>query len=56
MSDHFRGKAAIVTGGASGIGACLGRYFPGLIQRSSIRFVAQQRRLQEVRAARRTSS
>ncbi len=49
-------RAMLVTPRTARIQWRLGRFFPGLIQRSSIRFVAKQRRLQEARAARRTSS
>lgn len=48
-------RAMLVTPRTARIQWRLGRYFPGFIQRSSIRFVAKQRRLQERRARRAAS-
>ena len=43
-------RAMLVTPRTARLQWRLGRFFPGLVQRSSIRFVAMQRRLQEQRA------
>ncbi|CAI9399405.1 SDR family NAD(P)-dependent oxidoreductase [Nocardioides sp. T2.26MG-1] len=43
-------RAMLVTPRTARIQWRLGRFFPGLVQRASIRFVAKQRRLQEQRA------
>ena len=44
-------RAMLVTPRTARIAWRLGRYFPSFVQRSSIRFVAKQRRWQEARAA-----
>ncbi|WP_036570247.1 SDR family NAD(P)-dependent oxidoreductase [Nocardioides sp. URHA0032] len=43
-------RAMLVTPRTARIAWRLGRYFPGFIQRSSVRFVAEQRKWQEARA------